>query len=197
MTFTSSDKPITYKTVFMGDSGVGKSSLATRIACDTFSTYTDATIGASFFAKIIEHDNKRYKFNIWDTAGQEKYSCLVPLYYRNSDAALIVYDITNRETYKKAISSIDELRKNSSVSAIIIIGNKSDLESQRRVTNKEAKEFCQTNDVIFLETSAKNNINIREILTSLVEKLPAPNVNCNGLPVVEVPRDSSYFDCCY
>ena len=197
MTFTRNSKLITYKIVFMGDSGVGKSSLATRIACDTFSTYTDATIGASFFAKIIEHNNKRYKFNIWDTAGQEKYSCLVPLYYRNSDAALIVYDITNRETYKKAIYSIDELRKNSSVSAIIIIGNKSDLESQRRVTNKEAKEFCQTNDVIFLETSAKNNINTREILTSLVEKLPAPNVNCNGLPVIEVPSDSSYFDCCY
>lgn len=197
MTFTRNSKLITYKIVFMGDSGVGKSSLATRIACDTFSTYTDATIGASFFAKIIEHNNKRYKFNIWDTAGQEKYSCLVPLYYRNSDAALIVYDITNRETYKKAISSIDELRNNSSVSAIIIIGNKSDLESERRVTNKEAKEFCETNDVIFLETSAKNNINIKEILTTLIEKLPSPNVNENTLPVIEVPGYSSYFDCCY
>lgn len=197
MTFTRNSKLITYKIVFMGDSGVGKSSLASRIACDTFSTYTDATIGASFFAKIIEHNNKRYKFNIWDTAGQEKYSCLVPLYYRNSDAALIVYDITNRETYKKAISSIDELRNNSSVSAIIIIGNKSDLENERRVTNKEAKEFCETNDVIFLETSAKNNINIKEILTILIEKLPSPNVNENTLPVIEVPGYSSYFDCCY
>ena len=101
----------------MGDSGVGKSSIATRIACNTFTPLSDATIGASFFSKIIEKETQMYKFNIWDTAGQEKYSCLVPLYYRNCDAAIIVYDITNRNSFKKIISSIKELRQDSTVSA--------------------------------------------------------------------------------
>jgi len=190
------DKPIIYKIVFMGESGVGKSSLATRIACDKFNTFTEATIGASYFGKIIEQGQKIYKFNIWDTAGQEKYSCLVPLYYRNSDGALIVYDITNRNSYRKAISSIDELRKKSSVSAIIIIGNKCDLNRKRRVTTEEAKEYCDTNNVIFMETSAKDNINIKDILETLIEKLPSPIRNINELPTVPAAENSVYFHCC-
>lgn len=197
MAVVRNDKPIIYKIVFMGESGVGKSSLATRIACNKFETYTEATIGASYFGKIIEQDQKIYKFNIWDTAGQEKYSCLVPLYYRNSDGALIVYDITNRNSYRKAISSIDELRKKSSVSAIIIIGNKCDLNRERRVTTEEAKEYCDKNNVIFMETSAKDNINIKDILATLIKKLPPPIRNINELPTVPIADNSVNFHCCY
>ncbi len=189
-------KPIIYKIVFMGDSGVGKSSIATRIACDTFTAFTDATIGASFFGKIIEKDNQIYKFNIWDTAGQEKYSCLVPLYYRNCDAALIVYDITNRNSFQKAISSISELRKNSSVSAIIILGNKSDLDNKRTVTTKEANDYCEENNILFMETSAKNNINIQEILSNLVDKLPIPDKDINTLPSVPMTDSYKILNCC-
>lgn len=197
MVLKSITKPIIYKLVFMGDSGVGKSSIATRIACDTFSELTDATIGASFFAKIIEKDKQIYKFNIWDTAGQEKYSCLVPMYYRNCDAALIVYDITNRNSYKKAISSISELRKNSSVSAIIIIGNKCDLHEKRTVTTTEATDYCNENDVLFMETSAKNNININDILHTLIEKLPIHDVSDKpNLPVIPLTDSYRIFSCC-
>ena len=197
MVFNSISKPIIYKIVFMGDSGVGKSSIATRIACDTFSAFTDATIGASFFAKMIEKNEQLYKFNIWDTAGQEKYSCLVPLYYRNCDAAIIVYDITNKTSYKKAIDSISELRKNSSVSSIIIIGNKCDLDKERMVTTKEAQQYCNENDMLFLETSAKNNININEILYTLIEKLPSPAIS-NDIILPSVPITDSYhiLNCC-
>lgn len=196
MVITSILKPIIYKLVFMGDSGVGKSSIATRIACDTFTAFTDATIGASFFAKIIEKNNQVYKFNIWDTAGQEKYSCLVPLYYRNCDAAIIVYDITNRNSFKKVISSIKELRTNSTVSSILIIGNKSDLHKERVVTTKEAIEFCDNHDVLFMETSAKNNINIKEILLTLVNKLPKPDEKNNTLPSVPIIDSYRIFGCC-
>lgn len=188
---------IIYKVVFMGDSGVGKSSIATRIACNTFTPYGDATIGASFFSKIIEKETQIYKFNIWDTAGQEKYSCLVPLYYRNCDAAIIVYDITNRNSFKKIISSIKELRQDSTVSAIFIIGNKSDLDKERMVTTKEAKDFCDYEDVSFMETSAKNNINICEILEKLIEKLPDPNTKEKAtLPSVSPLESNSYLNCC-
>lgn len=196
MAITSILKPIVYKLVFMGDSGVGKSSIATRIACDTFTAFTDATIGASFFAKIIEKNNQVYKFNIWDTAGQEKYSCLVPLYYRNCDASIIVYDITNRNSFKKVISSIKELRTNSTVSSILIIGNKSDLHKERVVTTKEAIEFCDNHDVLFMETSAKNNINIKEILLTLVNKLPKPDEKNNTLPSVPIIDSYRIFGCC-
>jgi len=199
MVIKSITKPIIYKIVFMGDSGVGKSSIATRIACDTFSTFTDATIGASFFGKIIEKNEQLYKFNIWDTAGQEKYSSLVPLYYRNCDAALIVYDITNLESYKKAIARIKELRENSSVSSIIIIGNKSDLDKERMVTSREAKSYCDENDLLFMETSAKNNINIYEILVTLIDKLPCP-IKENIKLLQDFPMTDSYrlfnFNCC-
>ena len=188
---------IIYKVVFMGDSGVGKSSIATRIACNTFTPLSDATIGASFFSKIIEKETQMYKFNIWDTAGQEKYSCLVPLYYRNCDAAIIVYDITNRNSFKKIISSIKELRQDSTVSAIFIIGNKSDLDKERMVTTKEAKDFCDYEDVSFMETSAKNNINICEILEKLIEKLPDPNTKEKAtLPSVSPLESNSYLNCC-
>lgn len=196
MVIKSIEKPIVYKIVFMGDSGVGKSSIATRIACDTFTAFTDATIGASFFGKMIEKDNQSYKFNIWDTAGQEKYSCLVPLYYRNCDAALIVYDITNRNSFKKAISSIKELRTNSSVSAILLIGNKSDLHEKRTVTTTEASDYCNENDIMFIETSAKNNINIQKILLNLIDKLPTPNKDTNTLPSVPVSESQRILSCC-
>jgi len=190
-------KNIVYKLVFMGNSGVGKSSIATRIACGTFTEFTDATIGASFFAKIIEKDNQLYKFNIWDTAGQEKYSCLVPLYYRNCDAAIIVYDITNRNSFKKVISSIKDLRSNSTVSAILIIGNKSDLHKERVITTQEAINFSDYEDVLFMETSAKNNINIQEILEKLIKKLPKPDEkNDVELPSVPVIDSGHYLNCC-
>lgn len=172
MVLTSVTKPVIYKIVFMGDSGVGKSSIATRIATDTFSSCSDATIGASYFGKIIERDGQLYKFNIWDTAGQEKYSCLVPLYYRNCDAAIIVYDMTNRISYKNAIDRIPMLRNDSNVSVILLVGNKSDMEKTRMIATDEAKSYCEENDVLFDETSAKLNINVRELLHKIIDKMP-------------------------
>ena len=167
-------KPIVYKVVFMGDTGVGKSSLAVRIANDTFTAYTDATIGASYFCKILEKHGRTYKFNIWDTAGQEKYSCLVPLYYRNCDVALLVYDITNKHSYDKAISNIKELREKSEVEVIVLIGNKSDMFKERMVALQEATAFCRENNMLFMETSAKLGVNVLELLDIIIREMPEP-----------------------
>ena len=95
-------KEYTFKIVLMGESGVGKSSIALRMVSDTFNANTEATIGASFFSKNINTENECLHFKIWDTAGQEKYHCLVPMYYRGSDAALVVYDITDSSSYTLA-----------------------------------------------------------------------------------------------
>ncbi len=190
----SSVKPIIYKVVFMGDSGVGKSSIAERLVNDVFSISTEATIGASYLSKILSKINKIYNFNIWDTAGQEKYHCLVPLYYKNCDAAMIVYDITNRNSYLAAKKRIPELRKNSNVSAIILIGNKTDL-IDRQVPKSEAQLFSSENNVLFLETSAKTAFHTKDILEKILEELPPPPAPIDSIPLI--PTHTTYSCCNY
>lgn len=177
-------KSIVYKIVFMGDSGVGKSSIAERIVNDTFSVGTEATIGASYFSKCIIKDKQTYCFNIWDTAGQEKYNCLVPLYYRNSDVAIIVYDITNKKSYDNAIKRIPELRQKSSVSTIMLIGNKTDL-VDRVITTADTEVFAKENNVLFIETSAKNAFHTKDLLENMIDVLPPPVINTeHKLPTI-------------
>lgn len=192
----TTSKPIIYKVVFMGETGVGKSSLAVRIANDTFLAYSDATIGASYFCKVIEKYNKTYKFNIWDTAGQEKYSCLVPLYYRNCDVAFVVYDITNKSSYNKAIANINELRGNSDVEVIVLIGNKSDMFKERMITPNEASTFCRENNMIFMETSAKLGINVKELLDTIIKEMPQPTKSDKvELPILPISNKYNMWCC--
>ena len=192
-------KPIIYKIVFMGDSGVGKSSIAERIVHDTFNIETEATIGASYFSKTIHKGEQSYNFNIWDTAGQEKYNCLVPLYYRNCDAAIIVYDITNRTSYKNALNRIPELRKNSTVETIMLIGNKTDLAYDRVITLEEATSDTEKNNVLFMETSAKISFKTREILENMLEHLPVSEISPeeNKYISIESTIEKPTYSCCY
>jgi len=191
------ETPIVYKIVFMGDSGVGKTSLATRISCDTYNSHGDATIGASYFSKFIEKNNRKYSFNIWDTAGQEKYRCLVPLYYNNADAAIIVYDITNNISFSEAKKRVSELRKETSISVILFIGNKSDLEDKRQVSMKEATEYCEEADILFDETSAKLDVNVNNILNNILDKLPFQPECTDGLVSIIPPVNIDQKYCCY
>lgn len=188
-------KPIVYKTVFMGDSSVGKTSLATRIACNTYTPCGEATIGASYFSKFIEKNNQQYHFNIWDTAGQEKYQCLVPLYYKNADSAIIVYDITNRTSFENAKLKAAELQKETDISVILFIGNKSDLIDDRRVSTKEANEYCKEHDFLFDETSAKLNINVQNMLQNMVEKFPPQEYRDFLLPIIP-SEHTGWKSCC-
>ena len=191
------NKPIVYKLVFMGDSGVGKTCIATRISSNTFSPCTEATIGASYFSKIIYKENRRYNLNIWDTAGQEKYRCLVPLYYNNADAAIIVYDVTSPKSFNSAKEYVKELRDKTNVKVILFIGNKSDLLDERLVKYREARTYAEEEDLIFYETSAKLGINITEMLDKMIKKLPIPQKNDSiSLPVVR-NEDNGWTSCCY
>ena len=164
-------KEYTFKIVLMGESGVGKSSIALRMVSDTFNANTEATIGASFFSKNINTENECLHFKIWDTAGQEKYHCLVPMYYRGSDAALVVYDITDSSSYTLAKRHVKELRENSDVKVIALIGNKCD-RKDRVVDEKDVKLYAHSHDLMYIETSAKLNINIINILNILSDKMP-------------------------
>jgi small GTP-binding protein len=168
---TPDSKTYTFKLVLMGESGVGKSSIALRMVSDTFNANTEATIGASFFSKIINTEHESLHFKIWDTAGQEKYHCLVPMYYRGSDAALVVYDITDESSYKLAKRHVKELKENSDVKVIAFIGNKCD-RKVRVVSETDAKLYANSQKLLYIETSAKLNINIINILNILGDELP-------------------------
>jgi small GTP-binding protein len=164
------------KIVLLGDSSVGKTSLVERFVHNTFTQFSEATIGAAFKTKVFDS----IKLDIWDTAGQERYRSLAPMYYRGAKAALVVYDITNKNSFKNAKLWINELRINSKPNCLIIlVGNKSDLQN-REVKSEDAIKFCNKNDIFFKETSAKDAYNIEQIfyiITNNYVKEPISDIN--------------------
>ncbi|CAN0352662.1 unnamed protein product, partial [Discosporangium mesarthrocarpum] len=120
------------KVVLLGDTGVGKSSLVLRFVTNNFKPFSESTIGASFMSKMILIDNTPIKFQIWDTAGQEKYHSLAPMYYRGAGAAIVVYDITKANSFRTLKDWINELRSQGPQDMVFAIaGNKSDMEAHR------------------------------------------------------------------
>eukprot|EP01040_Poterioochromonas_malhamensis_P013790 gene13790-15207_t len=135
-------KPREVKVVLLGDTGVGKSSLVLRFVTNNFKPYSESTIGASFMSKLITVNSKPIKFQIWDTAGQEKYHSLAPMYYRGAAAAILVYDITRMSTFRTLQNWVEELRsKGPKDIALAIAGNKADLEENREVDRKVASAY--------------------------------------------------------
>lgn len=143
-----------FKLLLIGDSGVGKSSLLLRFADNTFTESFISTIGVDFKIRTLEIDGATVKLQIWDTAGQERFRSVTRSYYRGAAGAILVYDITSRETYNHVTSWLSDARSlaNKDI-AIILVGNKADLPN-REVTFLEASRFAQENDLMFLETSA-------------------------------------------
>ncbi|XP_060021900.1 ras-related protein Rab-5B isoform X2 [Lagenorhynchus albirostris] len=123
-----------FKLVLLGESAVGKSSLVLRFVKGQFHEYQESTIGAAFLTQSVCLDDTTVKFEIWDTAGQERYHSLAPMYYRGAQAAIVVYDITNQETFARAKTWVKELQRQASPSIVIALaGNKADLANKRMV----------------------------------------------------------------
>jgi len=127
------------KSVLLGEEGVGKTSLCYRLNTNNFKKIYETTIGVDFSSKIIEVNGKCYKLQLWDTAGQERFRCVVNSYFRRVDLAIIMFDYTNINSFKKLPYWIDQIKINSHNSEIIILGNKIDL--GKVVTDKEVKIF--------------------------------------------------------
>lgn len=162
-----------YKLVLLGDSAVGKSSLVLRFVKKKFFEYQESTIGAAFMTQSLMSGQNTVKFEIWDTAGQERYHSLAPMYYRGAAAAIVVYDLTNRQSFVRAKSWVKELQKQGDAAAIALCGNKKDLEQTgRQVHADEAKAYADENGIFFFETSAKENINVTEVFLCLAENVP-------------------------
>uniref|UniRef100_A0AC34G0E8 Rab5 n=1 Tax=Panagrolaimus sp. ES5 TaxID=591445 RepID=A0AC34G0E8_9BILA len=158
-------KTCQFKLVLLGESAVGKSSLVLRFVKGQFHEYQESTIGAAFLTQTICLDDTTVKFEIWDTAGQERYHSLAPMYYRGAQAAIVVYDITNQESFAKAKNWVKELQRQASPNIVIALaGNKADLASKRVVEYEEAQAYAEDNGLLFMETSAKSSMNLKSYL---------------------------------
>jgi len=162
-----------FKLVLLGESAVGKSSLVLRFVKGQFHEYQESTIGAAFLTQTVCFDDTTVKFEIWDTAGQERYHSLAPMYYRGSQAAIVVYDITNPESFTRAKSWVKELHRQASANIVIsLAGNKADLGNKRMVEYDEAQAYAEENGLLFMETSAKTAMNVNELFLAIAKKLP-------------------------
>jgi len=139
---------------------------------DKFRDKHEITIGIEFASKTIELNNKLIKFQIWDTAGHEAFQSITRTYYKGAVGALLVYDITNKETFNHLETWLNEIKENGDKDVtIILVGNKCDLENQRQVTYDEGKNFADANGMLFLETSAKECKNVYEVFKVSASKI--------------------------
>ena len=161
-----------FKYIIIGDTGVGKSCLLLQFTDRRFQPVHDLTIGVEFGARMITIDGKQIKLQIWDTAGQESFRSITRSYYRGAAGALLVYDITRRETFTQLEKWLTEARENASENMVImLIGNKVDLDHKRAVTYQDGSDFATKNNLIFLETSAKTAANVEEAFVQTAQKI--------------------------
>lgn len=179
-------EPEAIKVCLLGDSGVGKSSLALRFVSNEFRPYPESTIGASFTSKTVdipaEDDETEEKsvahttvsFKIWDTAGQEKYHSLASMYYRNAAAAIVVCDISNSSTFRALQMWVNEVGSNGPKGIVLAIcGNKSDLADHRQVPREEAEAFAEKVGAFYVETSARDAVNVNDLFLEVGKRVLA------------------------
>lgn len=177
----AANKICQFKLVLLGESAVGKSSLVLRFVKGQFHEFQESTIGAAFLTQTVCLDDTTVKFEIWDTAGQERYHSLAPMYYRGAQAAIVVYDITNEESFARAQNWVKELQRQASPNIVIgLSGNKADLATKRAVDAQVAQSYADENSLLFMETSAKTSMNVTEIFMAIAKKLPKNEPQASG-----------------
>ncbi|CAN6305358.1 unnamed protein product, partial [Urochloa humidicola] len=161
-----------FKVVLIGDSAVGKSQILARFARNEFSLDSKATIGVEFQTRTLVIEHKSVKAQIWDTAGQERYRAVTSAYYRGALGALLVYDITKRQSFDHIPRWLEELRGHADKNIVImLVGNKSDLEEERAVSTEDAKEFAEKENLFFLETSALQATNVENAFQTVLTEI--------------------------
>jgi len=160
------------KYIIIGDAAVGKSNLLLRYVHGQFKPEYQLTIGVEFGAKNIEIGSKIFRIQIWDTAGQENFRSITRAYYKNSVCALVVYDISSRDSFNNVMSWIEDCRNQSPKTIfIVLVGNKCDLEDKRQVTYEEGKDLADKNELLFFESSAKDGINVDDIFVNSAKEI--------------------------
>jgi small GTP-binding protein len=175
------------KIVLIGDSGVGKTNLLARFTRDQFNPDSKSTIGVEFATKTLEIEGKTVKAQIWDTAGQERYRAITSAYYRGAIGALLLYDVSASLTFQSLTRWLQELRENADSNiAVMLVGNKCDLQELRAVSTDEGVGFAKSENLLFIETSALDSTNVTEsftrLMTEIVHRLSKPDVTADGAP---------------
>ncbi|KAL2227475.1 ras-related protein Rab2BV [Sesamum indicum] len=158
-----------FKIVLIGDSGVGKSNILSRFTRNEFCLESKSTIGVEFATRTLQVEGKTVKAQIWDTAGQERYRAITSAYYRGAVGALVVYDMTKRQTFENVQRWLRELRDHADSNIVIMLaGNKSDLNHLRVVTEHDAQAFAEKEGLSFLETSALEAHNVEKAFQTIL-----------------------------
>ncbi len=176
-----------FKLLIIGDSGVGKSSLMNRFSDNIFTESYINTIGVDFKIRSINMDGKMIKLQIWDTAGQERFRTIVSSYYRGAHGIMIVFDITDKETFMNVRMWCEEIKKHAAPNVrTMLIGNKADFNTKRQVDFTEAKEFADNMNMTYFETSAKTALNVEKSFYELASMLKNNMVVTNNKPDIKV-----------
>merc|ERR1712139_198457 len=170
--FMAQEYDYVFKLVLIGDSGVGKSCLLLRFADDTYTESHISTIGVDFKIRTIQLDGKTIKLQIWDTAGQERFRTITSSYYRGAHGIIVVYDITDSESYDNVKTWLEEILRYACEGVNkLMVGNKCDLQSKRKVERKTAEEFATKLNIPFLETSAKSNTQVEAAFETMAREI--------------------------
>jgi len=161
-----------FKLLIIGDSGVGKSCLLLRFADDTFMESYISTIGVDFKIRTVEIQGKVVKLQIWDTAGQERFRTITSSYYRGAHGIVVVYDITDRESFNNVRQWLQEVDRYASENVSkLLVGNKSDMDNKREVPYESAKEYADQLGMTFIEASAKSSKNVEQVFITMATEI--------------------------
>jgi len=185
------------KIILIGDSGIGKSSIIERFADNNFHHQFVSTIGVDFKVKTIKIDDKLVKIQAWDVAGQERFRSIVSVYYKGCHGIVVIFDITNKNSFKNVKTWLHEVDRYIKEDVPkILIGNKSDLINRRRVSFEEANLFAESLCIKYIETSAKDNINIDDIFYNISKNIINTHklINNNNNNIILTEGQQVIFD---
>ena len=186
-----------YKIMVLGESKVDKTQLIKRYTKNVFGGVYLTTVGMDFQDKIIEIEDKKVRLQIWDTAGQERFRNVTKSYFQSSQGLVLVYDITDRESFEKLNFWVDNIKNNAPENAkFILVGNKCDLANERQVSYEEGENYAKNLNIKFFEASARDGTNVNELFFYLANeiyqdnKLKGNNNSNNGVILRLAPSNN-------
>ncbi|NHJ85720.1 MAG: GTP-binding protein [Asgard group archaeon] len=160
-----------FKVIIVGAGKVGKTSLTIRFAEDRFRESYLPTLGVDFLTKNVTLNEEHIKLQLWDTGGQEFVISLLPFYYSGAAGGVLVFDITNRNSFNSLDYWLKQIRQNAGDIPVMLAGNKIDISDQRKISSEEAQEFAKTRNLLYLETSAKTGVSVPDLFENLVKEI--------------------------